>query len=91
MKPLENYSDIKTKHTYDVYLVGKGTGCYKEDYRRIYIGTTKAISEAKACNNVRYKIMKDKENPNGGYSSWVQGDYLDEGYVIYKYEAIKVD
>lgn len=78
---------MKAKRQYNVFLVGRGSGCYAENYRREFIGTTMAVSAKQACNNVRFREMKDKKNPNGGYSMWVLGDYADEGDVIYTYEA----
>ena len=88
MKPKKEFINTNKKK-YSVYYVGKGTGCYAENYKKIYLGDTWAISPEKACSNVRYR-MRDKSNPNGGYSI----NYLDDsqglGYVFYQYEAIEV-
>lgn len=71
---------------YDVYLIGRGSGVYAQDYFREYIGSTWAISKEQACSNVRYRL-KDDTKPHGGYSSEIVGDCLDEGAVFYSYEA----
>lgn len=81
----------KQRHKYDVYLVGTGSGCYAENYYREFIGTTTAVSEKQACNNVRNRVMRDKNNPNGGWSSWWMGDRLDEGAVRFSYEAVQIE
>ena len=78
---------MKRKRSYNVFLVGHGDGCYAEDYHREFIGTTMAVSAKQACSNVRFREMRDKRNPNGGYSAWVLGDRADEGTVVYTYEA----
>ena len=68
----------KTKNKYDVYYVRSGTGCYTSS--ETYIGTTWAVSEKQACNNVRNRC-------GGGPSvEWV-GDYLEEGDVLKFYKA----
>lgn len=71
----------KPRQKYNVYLIGTGHGCYAEDYRRVFLGSTFAVSEAQACNNVRHRC--------GGYSasSFDIGDYLEEGFVSYSYKA----
>ena len=43
----------KTK--YHVYRVGTGFGCYARNYRRDFIGSTWAVSEKQAVNNVRHR------------------------------------
>lgn len=78
----------KKKH-YEVYYVGEGTGCYAKDYKKIYIGDTWATSEKKACSNVRFRL-RDKNNPNGGYSTDIMGDSEGMGYVKFRYEAIEI-
>ena len=77
------------KKKYSVYYVGKGTGCYAEDYKRIYLGDTWAVSPEKACSNIRFR-QRTKEMPNGGYSTDFLGDSEDMGYVEFYYEAIEV-
>lgn len=71
----------KPRQKYDVYLVGTGYGCYATNYRKVFLGSTFAVSEAQACNNVRHRC--------GGYSAseFDIGDYLEEGYVEYNYKA----
>ena len=76
----------KPRQKYNVYLIGTGHGCYAEDYQKIFLGSTFAVSEAQACNNVRHR-MRDDQNPNGGYSRWSLGDCADEGYVSYSDKA----
>ena len=78
----------KAKKHYNVYYVGKGDGCYAENYKRIYIGDTWAESSKKACSNVRYRL-RDKNNPNGGYSTDIMGDSQGMGYVEFSFEAIE--
>lgn len=79
---------MNKKH-YKVYYVGKGTGCYAEDYQKTYLGETWAISPEKACSNVRFRF-RDKTHPNGGYSYDILGDRLDDGEVFFTYEAIEI-
>jgi hypothetical protein len=69
----------KPKRKYNVYLVRDGRGCYEGSEKR-FLGSTFAVSEAQACNNVRHRC-------GGGYSSWETGDYLEEGSVSYSYKA----
>lgn len=76
----------KPKHHYLVYIVGEGAGVYAKDYCKHLVGETWAVSEKQACNNVRYQ-NRDRNSPNGGYSSWDIGDYCDEGYVNFSYKA----
>ncbi len=80
----------KPKKHYDVYYVGKGNGCYAEDYKKIYLGDVWAVSEKQACNFVRYR-MRDKKNPHGGYAKEVLGDCQDEGFVEFRYKAVEID
>lgn len=74
----------KPKQKFDVYLVAHGSGCYASD--KSYVGSTYAVSEKQAINNVRYH-NRDAEHPYGGTSSWVVGDYAEQGSVHYEYEA----
>ena len=78
----------KKKH-FKVYYVGRGEGCYAKDYSRELLGETWAISKEKACSNVRYR-HRNKQNPNGGYSSNILGDSLDMGFVKFEYEAVEI-
>lgn len=76
------------KKKYSVYYVGKGTGCYAEDYQRTYLGDTWATSPEKACSNVRFRL-RDEKHPNGGYSTDFLGDSEDMGFVDFYYEAVE--
>lgn len=79
----------KPKKHYEVYYVGKGWGCYAEDYQRAYLGDVWAVSEKQACNFVRFR-HRDNKCPNGGYNDSYLGDCLDEGAVHFTYEAIEI-
>lgn len=79
----------KGKKHYNVYYVGKGNGCYAENYQKTYLGDVWAISEKQACSYVRFR-NRDKERPNGGYSTDVLGDIYDEGTVMFTYEAVEI-
>ena len=68
------------KQKYDVYIEGHGYGVYKKEYKKIFCGSTVAVSEAQAINNVRFR-NGDKE------SIYIQDDYMDEGYVVFEYHA----
>lgn len=81
---------IKQKNHYAVYIVGSGSGVYRKDYCREFAGETWAVSEKQACNNVRFQ-NRSKSQPNGGYSVWGIGDYMDEGSVLFTYEAELID
>lgn len=74
----------KPKRKYYVYLIAHGTGCYSSD--KSYVGSTYAVSEKQAINNVRYRT-RDENHPYGGASSWAVGDYAEEGSVYYEYKA----
>lgn len=74
----------KPKQKYYVYLIAHGTGCYSSS--RSYVGSTYAVSEKQAINNVRYNT-RCNIHPYGGPSSWVVGDYAEEGNVYYEYAA----
>lgn len=52
----------KEKKKYDVYLIAKGIGLEYEE--ECFMGSTYAVSEAKAVSNVRYRY-RDKDAPNG--------------------------
>lgn len=58
--------EMRLKH-YDVYYEGHGVGCYAENYQKTYLGDIWEVSEAMACNRMRYRF-RDKKHPNGGYS-----------------------
>ena len=74
----------RPKQKFDVYLVAHGSGCYSSS--KEYIGTTYAVSEKQAINNVRYST-RNKDYPYGGPSSLAVGDYAEQGSVHYEYEA----
>ncbi len=74
----------KPKQKYNVYLVGDGNGCYSDT--KDFIGTTYAVSEKQAINNVRFNTRNDNY-PCGGPTSWIVGDYLDQGFIHYYYSA----
>lgn len=80
---------LKVKRKYSVYYIGKGTGCYAQDYCKIYLGDTWAVSKEKACSNVRYR-NRNKELPNGGYKNDILSDYAGEGVVSFEYEAEEI-
>ena len=79
----------KPKKHYNVYYVGKGTGCYAENYQKTYLDEVLAVSEKQACNFVRYRF-RDSKHPNGGYSTDFIGDIYDEGYVDFYYQAEEI-
>ena len=69
----------KQKRKYQVFWVGTGTGCYAKDYCREFLGETWAVSEAQACNNIRYRT---------GFPLCDElGDRAGEGYVFFIMEA----
>lgn len=80
----------KQKKHYEVYYVGRGSGCYAKEYFKKFIGEVWAVSEAQACNFVRYR-NRDNYYKNGGYATQTLGDCLDEGFVEFKYEAREID
>lgn len=75
---------MSAKRQYNVYLVGHGLGCYED--RKVFAGTTWAVSPKKAASNVRFRC-RDQHNPNGGCAEWVQGDILEEGFIRYEWVA----
>lgn len=79
----------KEKKHYAVYYVGKGTGCYKENYQRTYLGDVWAVSKEQACSWVRFRY-RDEKCPNGGYANDMLGDAEDMGYVEFSYEAVEI-
>ena len=80
--------EMRLKH-YDVYYEGHGVGCYAENYQKTYLGDIWEVSEAMACNRMRYRF-RDEKHPNGGYSGDVLGDIYDEGLVIFEYKAYEI-
>ena len=70
----------KPKKHYEVYWVQAGHGCYGSSKK--YVGDTWAVSPAKACSNIRFRV--------GGSSGYFIYDCLDEGYAYCHYEAIEV-
>ena len=72
----------RPKHKYEVYWIGTGHGCYAENYCKEFLGTTWAVSEEQAINNIHHRTgfpFRDE-----------LGDYLEEGYVIYELKAVTV-
>ena len=78
----------ESKH-YDVYYEGHGNGVYAENYEKIYLGDVWAVSEAQACNIIRYSL-RDEKHPNGGYATDILGDIYDEGTVFFEYKAYEI-
>ena len=74
----------QTKRKYNVYRIGTGYGCYARDYRRDFVGSTWAVSDKRACNQVRYRALKndrfDLVAP--------MYDSRDEGMVKFHLEAV---
>lgn len=66
------------KRKFKVYLVGKGNGCYTQQYSKGFMGETWATSKAKAVNNIHYRIMQ-----NGEELPLTQYDSMGYGYVEY--------
>ena len=73
---------MNKKH-YHVYRVGTGHGCFARNYRRDFVGSTWAVSEAQACNQVRYRALQ-RNNFNILAPIY---DSHDLGYVTFKLEA----
>ena len=65
---------------YNVYRIGTGFGCYAREYRRDYLGSTFAVSEKQAINNIRHR--------HGNYID-LDGlsDSLGMGYVTFSLKA----
>ena len=70
------------KHKYNVYLVGRGHGCYAAEVKRTFMGETWAVSEKKAASNVHYRIRQNGETLPEDYS-----DSSGQGYVVWTLEA----
>jgi len=87
---MKKEKESKPKKHYAVYYEGHGWGCYAENYSKVYIDDTWAVSPEKACSNVRYRYRNEKM-PNGGYATEVLGDYLGEGEVLFEYKAYEID
>lgn len=75
---------MESKHKYNVYRVGTGYGCFARNYRRDYIGSTWAVSDKRACSQVRYRESQ-KYNFNLLEPLY---DSLDMGYVTFRLEAV---
>ena len=73
----------KTK--YRVYLVGHGHGCYAEEYCREDLGSTWAVSPAKAISNIKYRLRQAGELLPDDL-----GDSEGLGFVHYSMEAVAV-
>ena len=72
----------KTK--YHVYRVGPGFGCYARNYRRDFIGSTWAVSEKQAVNNVRHR----EALKNNFILTEPLYDSLGMGYVTFHLKAV---
>lgn len=73
---------MRKRSKYNVYIVSHGYGCYEcIDGLKEYIGSTTAVSEKQAINNVRFKHEGRTTN------SWHHDDYLEEGSGISTYIA----
>ena len=70
------------KHKYNVYLVGRGHGCYAAEVKRTFMGETWAVSEKKAASNIHYRIRQNGEKLPEDYS-----DSSGQGYVVWTLEA----
>ena len=66
------------KRKFNVYLVGKGNGCYTHQYSKDFMGETWATSKAKAVNNIHYRIRQ-----NGEELPLTQYDSMGYGFVEY--------
>jgi len=75
---------MESKHKYNVYRVGTGYGCFARNYRRDFIGSTWAVSDKRACSQVRYRESQ-KYNFNLLEPLY---DSLDMGYVTFRLEAV---
>ena len=70
------------KHKYNVYLVGRGHGCYAAEVRRTFMGETWAVSPAKAISNIKYRLRQQGDRLPDDL-----GDSQDMGYVHFELEA----
>ena len=75
---------MESKYKYNVYRVGTGYGCFARNYRRDFIGSTWAVSDKRACSQVRYRESQ-KYNFNLLEPLY---DSLDMGYVTFRLEAV---
>ena len=75
---------MESKRKYNVYRVGTGYGCFARNYRRDFIGSTWAVSDKRACSQVRYRESQ-KYNFNLLEPLY---DSLDMGYVTFSLEAV---
>ena len=71
------------KRKYEVYLVGRGTGCYASEYYREALGETWAVSAEKAISNIRYRLRQKGELLPDDL-----GDSEGMGFVHYELEAV---
>ena len=75
---------MESKHKYNVYRVGTGYGCFARNYRRDFIGSTWAVSDKRACSQVRYR---ESQKYNFTLLEPLY-DSLDMGYVTFRLEAV---
>jgi len=76
---------MENKHKYEVYLIGRGTGCYAEEYYKEPLGETWAVSPEKAIANIKYRLRQKGELLPDDL-----GDSEGMGYVHYELEAVAV-
>lgn len=70
---------------YNVYRVGTGYGCYAREYRRDFVGSTWALSDKQACNQVKWR---EQQKYNFNFLEPIY-DSLDMGYVTFYLKAFK--
>lgn len=74
------------KQKYYVYRIGIGWGCYARNYKTDLVGTTYAVSEKQAINNIRFKAKKEGMDLEEPY-----GDAMDMGGVEFRLKAVLAD
>ena len=73
------------KRLFKVYLIGKGDGCYAEEYREVFLGETWAVSESRAILNIHYRLKQKGERlPDNLHDSHGMGS------VRYEMKAVAV-
>lgn len=75
----------KGMNKYHVYRFGVGSGCYARDYKRDFVGSTWAVSDKQAINQVKWREQK-KYNFN---LLEPIHDSLGMGYVTFYLKAFK--
>lgn len=79
-------NNMTKKHKYEVYLVGRGSGCYAKEQKskKVLLGETWAVSKAKAVANIHYRMHQNGEELPEDY-----GDDF-EGCITWTMEAERV-